>query len=112
MRRRALFMSLSSKVKGNALTVISGLDKIPGKTSNMIKVLDALKLRTKKKSPNILLITPKDIESIDRAGRNIPYLTMLPAQRLNTYEVLKNQNIVLMKDAIEKITENFAKKTK
>ena len=39
-----------------------------------------------------------------RSARNIPGVQVLPVEGLNVYDILKHRNLVLTKDAVEKIT--------
>ena len=62
----------------------------------------------KKKKTSVLLVTsavPKELPNIYKAGRNISNLEILSANLLNTYEVLKHNNLFFMKESIEKLTD-------
>lgn len=107
MRRKALFMGLSMKLSANTLTVLSGLEKISPKTSEMVHVLEELKLRNEKKQQKLLIVTPKKIENIILSGRNIPKLSIVSADTLNTFDVLNTNQLILMKDAIDVIKSTF-----
>jgi len=109
MKTLALFSALSSKLKDNQIKVIKGLETISPKTKMMVQVLHNLKIDTVAK---ILLITPKsgkESESIYRASRNIKGVEILTANLINTYKVLDNTMILLMKDSIESLKVTFIK---
>jgi large subunit ribosomal protein L4 len=61
------------------------LEKLTGKTKDLAKLVNAKK--------STLLITKKYDEKIYLAGRNIPNLTIVPKEQLNTYEVMKAETI-------------------
>lgn len=109
MKRKALFSSLTSKVKDSEVKVIDGLEKIEPKTKKMAEVLKKLQLENGKQ---ILLVTPsftntsedkaiKNLKNIYLSARNIKKVSVRGANLLNTYEVLQSSNILFMKSAIE-----------
>lgn len=108
MKTRALFSALSSKVKDKELKVVSGLEQITPKTKIMARALGDLG-RSKKK---VLLITPTadgDFDNVYRSARNIEGVRIINSATLNAYRVLDNKLIILMRDAIDSIKNNFMK---
>ncbi len=57
----------------------------------------------------MLLITADGADDVRQAGRNIKGLSILDAKQINTYEILDNGGIILMKGALEVIENNFIK---
>ncbi len=105
MKRASLFSALSSKLKDSEIKVLSGLEKITPKTKIVFKTLKNLELPAKTK---ILLVTPDfDLDNVYKAGRNIEGVKILRANMLNTYEVLDNKAILLMKASIEALKKHF-----
>lgn len=107
MKRLALFSALSTKLRDGEIRIIASLEKIEPKTKIMAKVLKTLDI-----SGKTLLITPsgsKDFGSVYRSARNIKGMKILTAPTLNTYEVLDNQKIILMKDSIDQLKNHFLK---
>ena len=107
MIRKALAVALSGKAKDKEIRVITGLEKITGKTKEMARFLKVLtnKEKIKKKTPKFLLVLPEKMEKVVRAGRNIPNLEIVLAQNLNTYQVSNNDLLLLSKEAIKKLEE-------
>lgn len=108
MKRASLFSALSSKLRDNEIKVLTGLEKIEPKTKKAYEVVKNLSGEDRK----ILLVTPavKNIENIYRSFRNIKNLEIMNANFLNTYKVIDNKLIFLMRDAISSIKDNFLKK--
>ncbi len=108
MRRLALFSALSSKLKDKELKIVAGLEKIKPKTKLMAKVLKSIGQLDEKK---VLLVTPggNGMENVYRASRNIQGVRIQNATILNAYNVLDNKMVILMKDAIDSIKNNFLK---
>ncbi len=110
MKKASLFSALSSKLKDGEIKVLTGLEKIEPKTKLMVKVIKNLNFESKSKAGNkLLLITADGADDVRQAGRNIKGLSILDAKQINTYEVLDNRGIILMKGALEIIKNNFIK---
>lgn len=102
MRRKALLSALSEKVKDGSVKVVTGVEKLPAKTKEMVAVLKSLELSGKK----ILFVLPSSKEKTEnmvKAVRNIEGVSYTRATNINTYEVLNNTVILFEKDAIEAI---------
>lgn len=84
MRRLALNMALSQALKDKRVVVVSGLDKLSGKTQELAKFL---------RGGKSLIVTGKLLENVWRAGRNIPNVEITPYSQLNAYTVLKAKKI-------------------
>ncbi len=113
MRRKALFMALSSKIKDKELMVLDSLKFEMPKTKiamNTIKLLssklDGYK-KTKKKTDSILLVMPGQDKDIIRSVNNLDFLGVLSAESLNIIDVLTKKYLVLLKDAVPVIEKTF-----
>jgi large subunit ribosomal protein L4 len=102
MKKAALFSSLSLKASEGEIKVISGLTKIEPKTKNMSALIIKINDDKKSKTKNLLVISakPSEIPNVYKAGRNIKNLEILSVNLLNTYEVLKYKNLLIMKESI------------
>jgi large subunit ribosomal protein L4 len=97
VRRLALKMALSSKLKQENLVVLDefGLDTI--KTREFVKVMNALNTK------NALIITEKKNETLELSARNVPNIKVLRVEGLNVYDILKYENVVLLESSIKRI---------
>ena len=111
MKRAALFSALSSKVQNGEVKVLTGLEKIEPKTKLMVGVLKSLSVQEKNRKLLLVVADAKDT-NVKKAARNIKGVSTLDANLLNTYEVLDNKGIILMKGAIETIEKSFLGKGK
>ena len=131
MKRTALFMALSSKLKDKELMVLEDLRFEAPKTKlavNMFKLLlakldpersreDSQRASTsygvdqygesKKKRDSILLVMPGQDKSIARATGNLPFVETLSADSLNVKDVLAKKYMILLKDAMPVIEKTF-----
>jgi large subunit ribosomal protein L4 len=97
VRRLALKMALSGKLKQENLVVLDefGLDTI--KTREFVKVMNALNTK------NALIITEKKNETLELSARNVPNIKVLRVEGLNVYDILKYENVVLLESSIKSI---------
>ena len=109
MRRLALCTALTAKYREEQIKIVNNLDGFPAKTKSMVEFLTNLNLtvNNKKKNTSTLLITESVHSDIKLAGRNLPYLNVMPVSQLNTYEVLKNKNLILTKEAVQLLSERL-----
>jgi large subunit ribosomal protein L4 len=107
MKKASLFSALSAKLSDGEIKVLTGLEKIEPKTKTMAGVIKNLNLEVKNKK--LLLITSEGAGNALRGGRNIKGLSILDAKQINTYAVLDNKGIILMKGALEVMKNNFLK---
>jgi len=107
MKTLALFSALSAKLKDQELKIIKGLDAIEPKTKIMAQVLKNLGIKEDKKVLLVMSKTAKESENVYRASRNIEGVEILSANLLNTYKVLDNALVLLMKDSIDSLKNTF-----
>ena len=110
MKKNALFSALSSKLKENEIKIVKGLEAVTPKTKIMNGILKNLGIEERKKT---LLVMPKagsEFNNVLRAARNIEGVRIVSANNLNTYSVLDNKLIILMRDAVSSIKDSFLNK--
>ena len=101
-KRGALFSALSKKVADGELIVVDKLEVKEGKTKEMVRFQEALKLEKR-----TLVVMDTDDIGVIRASRNIPKFSTMPVAQISTYEVVANAVVVLTKGAVEKIEEVY-----
>lgn len=103
-RRKALLMSLSDKAASDRLVVVDAITLVKAKTKEFAGVMSQLP-----KQKTSLVILPTTDHALIRAGRNIPGLTFIRANSLNVLDIVKNQQLVVMKPALDAITATYGK---
>jgi large subunit ribosomal protein L4 len=106
MRRKALFMALSSKAKDNELILLEDLKVEKGKTKEMAKILENLKIKGK----STLVALPSLDKKVILAARNIPKVSIIQAKDLNALDVLNSKYLLMPLESIEVIKKTFLKK--
>lgn len=102
VRRLALKSALSSKVADNQIIVLDELNFDEIKTKNMAKVLENLKV-----NKALVVLADKNF-NVEASTRNIPNVKAALVNTINTYDILKYENVILTKAAVEKIEEVYA----
>jgi len=105
MKRQAVVSALSLKQENKQLKVLNDLSFKKPKTKEMVEILENLKLRGK-----TLLVVIKSDENILKSTRNIAGLTVSLSENLNGYDLLKNANVLFVKDAIGKVQDKYNSK--
>jgi large subunit ribosomal protein L4 len=100
MRRRSIVATLSEKHRTGDLIVLEALTLGQFKTSELVKVLDALDA-----GPKPLLVADGAGALVLRSARNIPGVTTLPADRLYTLALLNHRKVIMTLDALRRVEE-------
>ena len=95
-KRLAVRQALS--LNKDTIKVIESFEAKDGKVKNAVTVLDKLDAKR-----NVLVVVENKTAELVRATQNIPYVTLVSATYLNTYDVLNADSIVITKKALEQI---------
>lgn len=103
MRKKALFMVLSQKLRDKEIIFLDELkiDKI--KTKEILEILKKLKLS------NVLIALPEMDEKIILSARNIPQAETIQARELNSLDVLNYKYLIMPEKSIKILKETFLK---
>lgn len=104
MKRKALFMTLTDKIKEKQLVVTDKLELAEIKTKELAKVLKKLPTKDAK---SVLLVLSKKDDVIKKSTSNLPKTDVILADSLNVIDVLKYEYLLSDKAGIKKITETF-----
>ncbi len=103
MRLVALQSVLSDKFKNNNIIIVDKLDLENGKTKEIVKILTNLNIANNK----VLIIIDKENEMIKRSIHNLKNALAIPANKMNTYDILNYEKIVITKSALQIMEEVF-----
>ena len=110
MKRKALLMVLSSKVRDKEMVLLDKLELTQAKTKQIMEVFNNLKTKIKKdlaKGTLIVLLTSD--QKIIRAIKNIPKIKTIRADSLNVVDVLSHQYLLMLQGAVEVIEKTYLK---
>lgn len=108
MRLQALASALTTKMLSEEI-VVAKADDASGKTKEI-----ALAMKTWAKVPSkktLFIVDGKNI-ALRRAAKNISGITTMPADSVNTYEVLRNNNIVITTSGLDIMKKHFLQNEK
>ena len=95
--------ALSYKAKDSNIVVIEDINFDEPKTKNMVNMLKNLGFENNK----VLVIVPDSNSNLYLSTRNIPSAMVSKADKLNTYDIMNAQKIVLAEGSIKFIQESF-----
>ena len=99
-KRAALLSALSQKLAQKEITVLDKFEVESGKTKDAQKFLDAFKF-----AGSVLVVSSNNSDKELKATNNIPNLSTVNVELLNTYDVVSNKNVVLTESAIKYLEE-------
>ena len=102
-KRGALVSALSKKVADGELLVVDELKVSAPKTKEMEALRKALKLEKR-----TVVVMDENDENVILAARNLPTLTTIYVNEINTYEIVANAVVVLTKGSVKKLEEVYA----
>ncbi|NLM96777.1 MAG: 50S ribosomal protein L4 [Halanaerobiaceae bacterium] len=105
VKKLALRSILTDKVQTDSLIVLDNLVFEEPKTSKMVELLKALDLEGAK----VVIVIPEKDSNLYLSARNIPCVKTLVVDALNAYDLLNNDYLIVLNEAIEKIEEVLAK---
>jgi large subunit ribosomal protein L4 len=103
VRKLARRSALSYKAKDGAIKVVEDFQFDEVKTKKMSEVLKALSVEKQK----TLLLTNKTDGTLLKSGRNIPKLQVREADKVSTYEILKNQVLLIQRSAVDVLQKSL-----
>ncbi|MCR4432189.1 MAG: 50S ribosomal protein L4 [Tepidanaerobacteraceae bacterium] len=103
LKRYALKSALSSKVVDNELIILDSLNMEAPKTKIMAEILKNIKADKK-----ALIVLPDKDENVEKSARNLPGVKTTSVNTLNVYDVLNHNNLIITKEAVEKVEEVYA----
>ncbi|MDI6853398.1 MAG: 50S ribosomal protein L4 [Deltaproteobacteria bacterium] len=102
VKRLALKMALSSKVKNGKLVVLEDYPQESPKTKEFVQVLKNFDIS------KALFITPEEHRVLKLSARNVPFVQVMLTAGLNVYDILKHDHLVLLSPAIAEIEARLA----
>jgi large subunit ribosomal protein L4 len=102
VRRLALKMALSSKLKAGQLVVLEGYPQGTPKTKEFLQVLKNFDIT------KALFVTPEEHQVLKLSARNVPYVQVMLTAGLNVYDILRHDFLVLLSPAVAQIEARLA----
>ncbi len=97
VRKLALKMALSIKLRDNQLVVLDKLELDEIKTKEFLEVVNALDISS------ALIVTDQKDERLELASRNVSDFKVMRVEGLNVYDILKYENLILLESTLKSI---------
>jgi len=105
VRAAALRSALSLRLSEGDLVVVDGLSLPEVKTRQVVEALRGLGLDGQ---PVLIVIGEAD-RAVELSTRNLPRVSVLRVEGLNTYDVLRHPKLLMTRDAVEKATARLSR---
>lgn len=106
MRRKALFMVLSEKLRRGLLTLVEDVPMAKPDTKLVTKMLSLFPASAK----GATLVLPDMQESLLLSARNVPRVGAMQATDLNALDLLKKRSVILFSGCLPVIEKTFGTK--
>jgi large subunit ribosomal protein L4 len=100
VRRLALKVALSEKLRGEDLIVVDSISLASHRTKEMVTVLENLKVEGK-----IMVVLAEYQELLSTATRNLPNVQVVLFNHVSVYDILNANKLVFTKAALERLEE-------
>ncbi len=102
IRKAALRMALADKFKTGQLIVVDNFNLEEINTGKFFEILKNFDL------DNVLIVTEKPDENLDKSSRNIQKVKLLRTEGLNIYDILSHEYLLFVEPALGIIEETLA----
>lgn len=102
MKKVAMKSALTCKVQDGQMIVVENLEFEVIKTKQVVAMLNAFEVK------KTLIVTAESNEAVYKSARNIQGVSVMPANNINVYDLLKYEKLIISKDAVSKIEEVYA----
>jgi large subunit ribosomal protein L4 len=99
VRRAALRGALSLRCGEDAVTVVDGFGLEEYRTRRVVEALAALGVDGR----SVLIVTGEADPYLEGSARNLPRVSVIRAEGLNVYDVLRHQHLVMTRDAVDRV---------
>lgn len=110
-KKLALVGALSLQAKNKNIIVLDGVSGFDGKTKTAENIFSTIASYQKNTQPQTLLVLASADNNCIRSCRNLPGITVSQAKRINLYEVLSSQKIIIVKDSLSTMKDTYTVKT-
>jgi len=104
VRKAALRMALSDKLRNDRLIVLDQFRLQDIKTKEFVAVMKTFEVE------KALVVTDGRDDVLEKSARNVPHMKVLRREGLNVYDVLNCEHLFVVQPAIEKIQEALVKR--
>lgn len=102
MKRKALLMALSGKVKTGNIILVENLKLKTGKTKEFAAILARLKIKG-----SMLVGLGASEKGVYLCARNIPKINLVATELLNVFDILNHKYLLLSKESVKYLENKY-----
>ena len=99
MKKSALCMALTDKVKSQRLVVVNDFNLDEIKTKTFVKVMDIFEVH------KALIVTEHNNENLEKSSKNVPGVKVMRYEGLNVYDILNYDHLFMVQSVMNKVEE-------
>lgn len=103
VRKAALKMALADKFKTGQLIVVDDFHLEEIKTKKFLEILENFDV------DNVLIVTEKPEENLEKSSRNVRNVKLIRAEGLNVYDILRHEYLLFVEPALAMVEEALGK---
>jgi large subunit ribosomal protein L4 len=108
VRAAAVRSALSQRLQESKLTIVDELAIDAYSTKRMVEILGALGLA----GQSTLIVIEDANPTVEVSARNLPKVSVIRAEGVNVYDLLRHENLVITRAAVDKLTERLDRSAK
>lgn len=103
VQKLALRRALGDRIAEGAIKVLDSISLEAPKTKQMVSVLSTIG-----SSEHALVLLAEHDSNLELASRNLPFVETLPVSYVNVYQLLRYDNVIVTRDALEELGARIA----
>ena len=103
VRKSALRMALTDKFKTGQFYVVDSIQLEEIKTKTFFEILKNFNVH------NVLVVTERPDENLDKSSRNLKQVKLLRPEGLNVYDILSHEHLLMVEPALGMVEEALVK---
>ena len=107
IKRKALFMVLTEKLKSNTLIIVNDINLSGVKTKEMFQIINTLFKNLNLKKGKTFIALPEYNENIIKSARNITDLKTIQSKDLNALDLLNTKYLIMPQKSIDSVVSTF-----
>lgn len=107
IKRKALFMVLTEKLKSNTLIIVNDINLSGVKTKEMFQIINTLFKNLNLKKGKTFIALPEYNENIIKSARNITDLKTIQSKDLNALDLLNTKYLIMLQKSIDSVVSTF-----
>ena len=107
-KRLSVGKALSERIKSNEVVLVDEINFSQPKTTQMLQLLSTLGI-----VGTVLIVVPGPAsKNLLLSARNVPHVEVVSAEEVNTYQLLRHDNLLITSSGFEKLQDRIVERSK